>query len=62
MFDDILEQVNDSVKFKLLLLESMINGLRAKEDSMSEEMKEGYKEIIIELSVDIMNMILRGNF
>ncbi|MFQ9726907.1 MAG: hypothetical protein ACLRYN_04790 [Clostridium perfringens] len=62
MFDDILEQVNDSVKFKLLLLESMINGRRAKEDSMSEEMKEGYKEIIIELSVDIMNMILRGNF
>ncbi|ALG48586.1 hypothetical protein FORC3_1209 [Clostridium perfringens] len=62
MFDDILEQVNDSVKFKLLLLESMINGIRAKEDSMSEEMKEGYKEIIIELSVDIMNMILRGNF
>ncbi|EOU2015440.1 MAG: hypothetical protein E6469_01720 [Clostridium perfringens] len=62
MFDDILEQVNDSVKFKLLLLESIINGLRAKEDSMSEEMKEGYKEIIIELSVDIMNMILRGNF
>ncbi|MDK0957906.1 hypothetical protein QTH00_01205 [Clostridium perfringens] len=62
MFDDILEQVNDSVKFKLLLLESIVNGLRAKEDSMSEEMKEGYKEIIIELSVDIMNMILRGNF
>ena len=62
MFDDILEQVNDSVKFKLLLLESIINGLRAKEDSMSEEMKEGYKEIIIELSVDIMNMILRGGF
>ncbi|EGT0693930.1 hypothetical protein OQL12_001142 [Clostridium perfringens] len=62
MFDDILEQVNDSVKFKLLLLESIINGLKEKEDSMSEEMKEGYKEIIIELSVDIMNMILRGNF
>ncbi|MDK0789885.1 hypothetical protein P5E66_06195 [Clostridium perfringens] len=62
MFDDVLDLVNDSVKFKLLLLESMINGLRAKEDSMSEEMKEGYKEIIIELSVDIMNMILRGNF
>lgn len=61
MFDDILEQVNDSVKFKLLLLESIINGLRAKEDSMSEEMKEGYKEIIIELSVDIMNMILRSS-
>lgn len=62
MFNDVLDLVNDSVKFKLLLLESMINGLRAKEDSMSEEMKEGYKEIIIELSVDIMNMILRGNF
>ncbi|EOU1737417.1 hypothetical protein C4D33_10805 [Clostridium perfringens] len=61
MFDDILEQVNDSVKFKLLLLESIINGLRAKEDFMSEEMKEGYKEIIIELSVDIMNMILRSS-
>ncbi|ELC8363270.1 hypothetical protein PTM93_06155 [Clostridium perfringens] len=61
MFDDVLEQVNDSVKFKLLLLESIINGLRAKEDSMSEEMKEGYKEIIIELSVDIMNMILRSS-
>lgn len=62
MFDDVLDLVNDSVKFKLLLLESMINVCREKEDSMSEEMKEGYKEIIIELSVDIMNMILRGNF
>lgn len=61
MFDDVLDLVNDSVKFKLLLLESIINGLRAKEDSMSEEMKEGYKEIIIELLVDIMNMILRSN-
>ncbi|EJT6612801.1 hypothetical protein [Clostridium perfringens] len=61
MFDDVLDLVNDSVKFKLLLLESMINGLRAKEDSMSEEMREEYKEIIIELSVDIMNMILRSS-
>ena len=61
MFDDVLDLVNDSVKFKLLLLESMINGLRAKEDSMSEEMREEYKEIIIDLSVDIMNMILRSS-